>query len=97
MKRKYLRKKSKLNIILLIVLLLLIYCILVIYVIYTERLKVTGIVTGNATFKVYFTDAWVENNSKFYSYSFLHKTLIRGHFLYHPLIRRIVHFFIDNN
>lgn len=34
------------------------------YAIFTEELEINGIVSGNANFKVYFIDAWAEDNTK---------------------------------
>ena len=61
--RKYKRKMHKTNffIIILIIILLL---LAVGYAIYNEELNITGNVTGNADFKVYFIDAKVEDASK---------------------------------
>ena len=61
MKRKYLRKKSNLNLIILIV---LICFISLSYAVFSQELEINGNIVGNATFNVYFMDAWVEESSK---------------------------------
>lgn len=55
------RKKSKLIVILLAI---IIIAIAISYALFSAQLNITGIVTGNARFKVYFIEAWVEDARK---------------------------------
>ena len=60
MKRyKIKRKNNRFKVIILLLLLLSIG-----YAIFSQKLKVTGTVSGSARFRVYFMEAWVEDSSK---------------------------------
>lgn len=59
--KKYFKRKNN-NLIILIFLFLLLISIG--YAVFTEELEISGTISGNVNFKVYFIDAWVEDSSK---------------------------------
>ena len=61
--KNYFRKQSKINF--LVLFLGIIILIMAIgYAFFEEQLNITGLISGNSSFKVYFIDAWVEDESR---------------------------------